>query len=102
MEFEGLLKELIEAGIEGSPESVDILMNNLNRKTSFAATKFIDYALSFVVKREGIQRIEYYLFNGSLIQRNYASLYFNRAGNWKVVKRAFGQGLIDEIQAYAR
>ncbi len=37
-----------------------------------------------------------------VIQRNYASLYLNRSGDWKSVKEAFDKGLIDEIQALAR
>jgi hypothetical protein len=55
-----------------------------------------------VVNPIGFEQIKFYLFNGKLIQRNYASLYFNRIGEWEIVKEAFNKGLIDEIQAYAR
>ena len=59
-------------------------------------------ALSLVETDAGFERIKYYLFNGTLIQRNYASLYLNRIGERQLVKKAFEQGLIDEIQAFAR
>jgi len=62
----------------------------------------VDYALSLVSNEEGISRLSYYLFNGSLIQRNYCSLFFNRRGDWKIVREAYELGLIDEIQAFAR
>ena len=100
--FTGELKLLIDAAIKGDPECVDFIMDHLDDNSNFAATRFVDYALSFVVTNPGIERIQYFLFNGSQIQRNYASLYFNRAGNWLIVKEAFQKGLIDEIQAYAR
>ena len=41
-------------------------------------THFIYYALSFVESQQGINQMEHYLFNGTLIQRNYCYLYFNR------------------------
>lgn len=102
MEFSGLLKEFIDAGVKGDQKSVDTIMAKLNRRTPFAITRFIDYSLGLVDKEDGIRRIEYYLFHGSQIQRNYASLYFNRAGKWRIVKQAFDEGLIDDIQAFAR
>lgn len=67
-----------------------------------STTRIVDYALSLVENDAGIARIEFYLFNGTQIQRNYCSLFFNRRGDWPVVKQAYEQGLIDEIQAYAR
>jgi hypothetical protein len=39
---------------------------------------------------------------GTLIQRNYASLFLNRLGEWEPVKKAYELGLIDEVQAYSR
>lgn len=64
-------------------------------------TRYVDFALSLVKPNSiGYDRIKYCLFNGSLIQRNYASLYLNRLGEWKPLKEAYEQGLIDEIQAF--
>ena len=100
--FTGILQELIDRGESGNSEDVDFIMNHLNGSSTFAMTRYVDFALSLVENQTGINRIEYYLFNGSLIQRNYCSLYFNRKGDWLIVKKAFNQGLIDEIQAYAR
>lgn len=65
-------------------------------------TRYVDFAISLVENKSGIKRLEYYLFNGTQIQRNYASLFFNRRGDWEIVKKAYEKGLIDEIQAFAR
>lgn len=65
-------------------------------------TRYVDYALSLVITPEGFGRIRHYLFNGTQIQRNYASLYFNRLGEKGVVSEAYVLSLIDEIQAFAR
>jgi hypothetical protein len=100
--FNGKLQELIDRAELGNSCDVDFILNHLNEFTTFAMTRYVDYALSFVVSTNGIERIEYYLFNGTQIQRNYCSLFFNRRGDWAIVKKAFKQGLIDEIQAFAR
>jgi hypothetical protein len=65
-------------------------------------TRYVDFSLGLVTNEMGIARIKHYLFNGSKIQRNYSSLFFNRRGDWEIVKKAFQLGLIDEIQAFAR
>ena len=100
--FSGQLKELIDYAKAGKKSDIDYIMNHLNSNTPFKITRFVDFALGNVHSQEGIKQIEYYLFNGSLIQRNYSSLYFNRRGNWKIVQEAYHMGLIDEIQAFAR
>ena len=100
--FTGILQELIDRGELGKSEDVDFIMDHLNESSTFAMTRYVDFALGLVENQYGIKRIEYYLFNGSNIQRNYSSLYFNRRGDWDLVKKAFNEGLIDEIQAYAR
>jgi hypothetical protein len=92
---------LVKAG-HGAPEDVDYIVNQLTPGVTIAVTKFVDYALSLVERDSGVKRIEFYLFNGSQIQRNYCSLFFNRRGDWTVVKKAYELGLIDEIQAFAR
>ena len=68
----------------------------------FQQQRFVDFALSLVEKPEGVQRIEYYLFNGTQIQRNYSSLFFNRRLDYEIVMLAYRKGAIDEIQAFAR
>ncbi len=100
--FTGQLKELIDKAKNGSSRDIDSIMEKLTVDSTLAMTRYVDFALSLVEKTEGIIRIEYYLFNGTLIQRNYASLFLNRLGEWKPVKKAHEQGLIDEIQAYSR
>ncbi|HPR31884.1 MAG TPA: hypothetical protein PLK12_07305 [Prolixibacteraceae bacterium] len=97
-----MLQVFIDRAIRGNESDVNFLMNQLTCDTSFAMTRYVDYAISRVEKAEGMERIRYYLFNGTPIQRNYASLFFNRRGDWKTVKEAYDRGLIDEIQAFAR
>ena len=100
--YTGKLGELTELGKKGTAEDVDSLMSHLNNEPNLIITRFVDFALSLVEKPEGILRIEYYLFNGTLIQRNYSSLFFNRRFDYEIVLRAFKKGAIDEIQAFAR
>ena len=86
----------------GYPSDIDFIMQNLTPDSSFAMTRYVDFTLGLVTNDFGVERIEYYLFNGTQIQRNYASLFFNRRGDWEIVKKAFQQGLIDQTQAFAR
>jgi len=101
-EFSGELQVLIEKAIDGNFDDIDYIMGNLSSESLFAMTRYVDFALSLVENDNGKERIKHYLFNGTQIQRNYASLYFNRRGDWEIVKEAFRKGLIDETQAYAR
>lgn len=100
--FSGQLYDLITRAENGHPDDIDFIMHNLSGESTFAMTRYVDYSLSLVTAGAGIIRIEHYLFNGSQIQRNYASLFFNRRGDWDIVKKAWQQGLIDETQAFAR
>ncbi len=100
--FSGLLQELIESAEAGKASDIDIIMSYLSNKATLAHTRYVDYALSLVEDEEGVEQIEKYLFNGTLIQRNYCSLFFNRKDEWEIVKQAYQMGLIDEIQAYSR
>jgi hypothetical protein len=86
----------------GTARDIDLIMRDLNEDMSFADSRFIDYALSLVSSPEGIEAIGNYLFNGTQIQRNYCTLFFNRRNDWSIVKRAFELGLIDAKQAYSR
>jgi hypothetical protein len=100
--FTGILGELILKAESGYPVDIDYIMDNLSIGSTLPMTRYVDFALSLVNNEKGIIRIEYYLFNGTQIQRNYSSLFFNRRGEWEIVKKAFQLGLIDEIQAFAR
>jgi len=100
--FTGDLGVLILKAESGYPVDIDFIMDNLSNKSTLPMTRYVDFALGLVNNRHGIARIEYYLFNGTQIQRNYSSLFFNRRGDWEIVKKAFQSGLIDEIQAFAR
>jgi hypothetical protein len=100
--YTGELGELIDKACAGGASDVDFIMGKLRADVSFATTRFVDFALSWVERSDGVARIKYYLFNGNLMQRNYASLFFNRRGDWKYVKQALDSGLIDELQAYSR
>jgi hypothetical protein len=102
-EFSGELRTLICKARAGQASDIDAIMSRLTADSSFETTRYVDFALSLVEPDSaGFERIKYYLFNGTLIQRNYACLYLNRLGEWPIVKEAFRQGLIDEIQAYSR
>ncbi len=82
--FTGMLKVFIDKACRGTKQDVDFIMEHLTSNSSFEMTRFVDYALSKVDSEQGIERIEYYLFNGSLIQRNYACLFLNRICVWKL------------------
>ena len=77
-------------------------MNALVDKFDIATTKLVDFALSLVQNREGIDRIEYYLFHGCQVQRNYAALYFKRKGFSDLIGAALAAGKIDIEQAFSR
>lgn len=100
--FSGKVQELSDRANRGTIEDVDHILGHLTPDVTLSVTRFVDYALSLVESKAGIERIEFYLFNGTQIQRNYCSLFFNRRGDWPVVKEAYERGLIDKIQAYAR
>ena len=101
-QYSGELHDLVEKAISGNPKDVDMIFSKLTPASSLVSTRRIDFALSLVESESGKARIQFYLFNGTQIQRNYASLYFNRTAEWPLVKRAFDLGLIDAVQAFAR
>jgi hypothetical protein len=96
------LKDYIPMARAGSATDIDTIMADLNPDMTIAASKIIDYSLGLVEKEQGIERMAYYLFNGTQMQRNYCTLFFNRRGDWPLVKEAFEKGLIDAIQAFSR
>ncbi|WP_339714611.1 hypothetical protein [Cyclobacterium amurskyense] len=100
--FSGKLGELIARAENGNAEDVDYIISHLTEESSLAMTRYVDFALSLVENEMGVLRLEYYLFNGTLIQRNYCCLFFNRRLDYDLVDRAFNAGAIDEIQAFSR
>ena len=95
------LDMLIQRGISGRREDVDYLMGLLAHDDSIALIKQVDYALGFVRSWPGRERLCEYLFEGVQIQRNYAALYFKRAGHSDLLEQAFNDGRIDCEQAFA-
>jgi hypothetical protein len=92
----------VARGHSGRKDDVDFLMSALYTDRGVATAKLVDFALSAVERSEGVQQIRFYLFNGELEQRNYAALYFKRAGNVKLLAEACAQGKIDRAQAFSR
>ena len=86
----------------GERNDIDQVMSYLNELVDIPITKVVDYFLGTVSNIEGMKRIEYYLFNGIQIQRNFAALFFVRIDDWKLVNKAYNLGLIDYIQAYSK
>ena len=96
------LKDYILMAKSGTTADIDSIMCDINMEMSIAVSKIIDYSLSFVESAPGLERMEYYLYHGTQIQRNYCTLFFNRRGDWPIVRKAFEAGLIDAIQAFSR
>jgi len=87
---------------DGTKISIDKIMGDLNKEMTLAESKFIDFALSHVETKEGVDAMTYYLFNGTKIQRNYCALYFGRKGEYLLIREAFDKGLLDAKQAFSR
>ncbi len=90
-----------EMGRQGTPEHVDIMMRSLEEDPHSSPHKLIDYTLGLVDNRQGKDRIEYYLFNGTTVQRNYAALYFKRRNDRLILAEAVKKGCIVGV-AYRR
>ena len=71
----GIITDLIDRAMIGQKEDIDYLMSQLTKDSTIALTRFVDYALSFVKNQQRVDRLEYYLFYGTLMQRNYCCLY---------------------------
>jgi hypothetical protein len=91
-----------QMGRAGTPEDVDILMESLEHDPDSSPHKVIDYALGLVENIEGQLRILDYIFNGTLVQRNYAALYFKRIGEVGILVEAVEMGCVDRIQAFSK
>jgi hypothetical protein len=97
-----LLQYYITLAKKGTKISINEIMGHLNKNMTLAESKFIDFALGHVESDEGIKIMEYYLFHGTQIQRNYCALYFCRRGEYPIVRKAYDEGLIDAKQAFSR
>ncbi len=96
------LQYYIDLAKEGTQASIGEIMKHLNKRISLAETKFIDFALGQVDTDEGVKTMEYYLFHGTQIQRNYCALYFGRRDEYLLIRKAYDAGLIDAKQAFSR
>ncbi len=96
------LNQLEQRANSGRAVDVDYLMDQLDLSQTFSRCKLIDYALGLVSTAAGRERIQYFLFNGSQIQRNYAALYFKRRDAGQLLDEAVRRGCIDATQAYAK
>lgn len=96
------LDHYISLAESGTVQSVDLMMDDLNLDITLAASKIIDYSLGFISTDEGLERMAFYLFNGTQMQRNYCAIFFNRRGDWQLVRQAYEQGLIDYKQYFSR
>lgn len=99
---ETILQHYIRLAKEGTKASIDKIMKNLNADMTLAESKFIDFALGHIDSDEGFKIMEYYLFHGTQIQRNYCTLYFGRLGEYLIIRKAYDEGLIDAKQAFSR
>lgn len=95
--FNKIKRKCIDGNVDDINKVMDILKN-----ADLPITRAVDFYLEFLQNQDGIDRLEYFLFNGTLIQRNYCTLYFARRNCWDKVNRAYDLGLIDKIQAYSR
>lgn len=96
------LEQYSRLACSGKTETVDFFMSLLNEKTNLPTTKVVDYCLGLMETAAAVARIEFYLFYGTLMQRNYCTLFFARRNDWDVVNRAYKLKLIDYKQAYSR
>jgi HEAT repeat protein len=92
----------VAMGRRGKIADIDTLMESLENEQNSATYKLVDYTLGLVNTNEGMERIKYYLFNGTQTQRNYAALYFKRLQAKDILTEAVKQGCIDKIQAFSK
>jgi len=96
------LRHFIDLAKESTEASIGEIMKHLNKRMTLAESKFIDFALGQVDTDEGVKTMEYYLFHGTQIQRNYCALYFGRRDEYLLIRKAYDAGLIDAKQAFSR
>ena len=92
-------QDYVDIGLSGTKADVDLLMGYLTEGADLLRLKLVDNALTLIRTAEGRNQIQYYLFHGTDIQRNYAALYFKRRGFMDIVHKAYTKGLLDKDQA---
>lgn len=97
-----LLSDIAKIVNSGTAKDVDYLMSLLTSESPLVTLKMVDFAISQINTREGKERIKFYLFEGTEIQRNYALLYFKRHANNDIILEAVIGKHIDEKQAFSR
>ncbi len=102
MNYTRLFNQIKENCLIGHIDNIDLVLSQLNETVDLPTTRAVDLYLGMVKNEQGIKQIEYYLFNGTQIQRNYCTLFFARRNDWLLVNKAYKLGLIDKIQAYSR
>ena len=101
MNYTDIFNSIKNKANRGSADDIDSIMKILN-DADLPVTRAVDFYLGFVNDREGINRLTYYLFTGTQIQRNYCALFFERKNEWELINRAYKEGCIDAVQAYSR
>jgi len=96
------VQQFLEQARRGDKQDVDSLMDHLKPDSDFSTLKIVDFALGHVDSPEGKERINDYLHRGSKMQRNYCVNYFRRNELRNKILRAWEEGRIDHIQAFAR
>lgn len=99
---QSILQRYVALAKAGTKESIREIMRHVNADMSIGESKIIDFSLGQVCSREGVGVMEYYLFHGTQIQRNYCALYFGRRGEYLIIRKAYVEGLIDAKQAFSR
>ena len=101
MNYLHLFESIKQKALRGSSCDIDSIMETLN-EADLPITRAVDLYLGYVANKVGIERLEYYLFSGTRIQRNYCCLFFARRNEWKLVNKAYKDGCVDRTQAYSR
>ena len=101
MNYTSIFESIKKKALKGTSDDIDSIMRILET-ADLPITRAVDFYLGFVINPEGINRLEYFLFSGKQIQRNYCALFFERRNEWKLINRAYRAGCIDAVQAYSR
>ena len=96
------ISEIAKRVNSGTESDIDFFMSQLTIDAQVGVIKLIDFAISQVKSTEGINRLKYYLYNGSKIQRNYAALYFKRHKYDDILLNAAIDNCIDENIIFSR
>ncbi len=98
----GIIANYVALAKMGTMESITILIDKLHKDMTLKESRFVDFALGQIDTEHGHKIMEYYIMNGTQIQRNYCALYFGRLGDYDIIQKAYDAGKIDATQAWAR